>query len=46
MSVSWKERRGLEEWELKMHIDKELKALNTLFNNMLFLLKTGLAFIA
>ena len=46
MSVSWEVRRGLEEWELEMHIDKELRALNTIFNNMLFSLKFGLPFLA
>ena len=39
-------RLGLEEGELEMHIDKELRALNTFFNNMLFSLKTGLPFLA
>ena len=29
-----------------MHIDKELRALNTLFNKMLFSLKSGLPFLA
>ena len=46
MSVSWEWRQGLEEWEPKMHIDKELRALNIFFNNMLFLLKFGLPFLA
>ena len=46
MSVSWEVRWGLEEWELEMHIDKELRALNTFFNNMLFSLKLGLPFLA
>ena len=45
-SVSWKVRRGLEEWEPEMHVDKELRALNTFFNNMLFPLKTSLPFLA
>ena len=36
----------VEEWELEMHIDKKLRALNTFFNNMLFSLKTGLPFLA
>ena len=35
-----KVRLGLEEWEPEMHIDKELRALNTFFNIMLFSLKT------
>ena len=46
MSVSWEVRRGLEEWEPEMHIDKELRAFNIFFNNMLFSLKTGLLFLA
>ena len=46
MSVSLEVRQGLEEWESKMHIDKELRALNTLFNNVLFSLKSGLPFLA
>ena len=29
----------------EMHIDKELRALNTFFNNMLFSLKSGLPFL-
>ena len=29
-----------------MHIDKELRALNTFFNNMLFLFKSSLSFLA
>ena len=41
-----KSETGLEEWEPEIHIDKELRALNTLFNNMLFSLKTGLPFLA
>ena len=44
MSVSWEVRWGLEEWEPKMHIVKELRALNIFFNNMLFSLKNGLLF--
>ena len=39
-------RWELEEWELEMHIVKELRALNIFFNNMLFSLKTGLLFLA
>ena len=39
-------RLGLEEWKPEMHIDKELRALYTFFNNILFLLKTGLPFLA
>ena len=46
MSVSWEVRRGLEEWELEMHIVKELRALNTFFNNMLLSLKSGLLILA
>ena len=46
MSVSWEVRRGLEEWKLEMHIDKELRALNTSFNNMLLSLKSDLPCIA
>ena len=46
MSVSWKVRRGLKEWESEMHIEKELKALNIFFNNMLFSLKSSLPFLA
>ena len=46
MSVSWEVRRELEEWELEMHIDKELRALNTFFNNILFSLKFILPFLA
>ena len=46
MSVSWKVRLGLEKWEPEMHIDKELRALNTFFNNMLFSIKIGLPFLA
>ena len=46
MSVSWEVRQGLEEWELEIHIDKELRTLNTFFNNMLFSIKTGLPFLA
>ena len=46
MSVSWEVRRGLEEWEPEMHIDKELRALNNFFNNMLLSLKSGLSFLA
>ena len=41
-----KSETRVEEWELEMHIDKELRALNTFFNNMLFSLKTGLPFLA
>ena len=44
--VSHEKWRGLEEWEPEMHIDKELRALNTLFNKMLFSLKSGLPFLA
>ena len=46
MSVSREVRWVLEEWELEMHIVKELRALNIFFNNMLFSLKTGLLFLA
>ena len=46
MSVLWEVRWGLEEWESEMHIVKELRALNTFFNNMLFSLKSGLLFLA
>ena len=30
MSVSLEVRQGLEEWELEMHIDKEVRVLTTL----------------
>ena len=43
MSVSWKARRGLEEWELKMHIDKEVRISKTFFNNLPFSPKSSLA---
>ena len=46
MSVLREERQGLEEWELEIHIDNELRALNTFFNNMLFSLKSNLPFLA
>ena len=46
MSASWEVRQGLEEWEPEMHIDKELRVLNTFFNNMLFSLKSDLLFLA
>ena len=45
MSVSREVRRGLEEWEPKTRIIKELRALNTFFNNMLFSLKSSLLFL-
>ena len=46
MSVLWEVRWGLEEWESEMHIDKELRVLNTFFNNMLLSLKSGIPFLA
>ena len=36
MSVSWEVRREFEEWEPKMHIDKEVRTLKTFFNNLPF----------
>ena len=44
--LSWEVRRRLEEWEPEIHIYKELRALNTFFNNMLFSPKFGLLFLA
>ena len=46
MSVLWEVRRRLEEWEPKMHIDKEVRALITCFNNIQFSPKSDFAFIA
>ena len=46
MSVSWEVRRGLEEWEPEMNIDKEVRTLKSFFNNLLFSPKSGLTFIS
>ena len=43
MSVSWEGRRGLEEWKPEMHIDNEVRALTTCFNNLPFSIKSDLA---
>ena len=43
MSVSWEVRQGLKEWESKMHIDKEVRALTICFNNLPLSIKFDLA---
>ena len=46
ISVSWEVRRGLEEWEPEMNIDKEVRTLKSFFNNLPFSPKSGLTFIS